>query len=169
MPATDSETSGDKRVALAAVAGAHGVKGEVRLKLFTDSADGLARYDQIYLGGRETRLLSVRDGGKAAIARFEGVADRGAAEALRGQLVEVDRGAMPPLDEGEYYHADLIGLTCFAKDGETVGSVVGVENFGAGDLLEIEKIDGKRALIPFKDSIADQVDARIVLDPEFLA
>ena len=164
MPAAD-----DKRIALAAVAGAHGVKGEVRLKLFTDSADGLALYDRLYLGGQETKLRSVRDGGKAAIARFDGVADRGAAEALRGQLVEVDRDAMPPLDEGEYYHADLIGLTCFDAAGATVGSVVGVENFGAGDLLDVEKVDGKRALIPFKDGIADLVDARIVLDPEFLA
>jgi len=159
----------DKRIALAAVAGAHGVKGEVRLKLFTDSVDGLAQYDRIYLDGKEVKLLSVRDGGKTAIARFEGVNDRGAVEALRGQLVEVDRDAMPPLEEGEYYHADLIGLTCFSKEGETVGSVVGVENFGAGDLLEVEKTDGKRALIPFKDGLADMVDARIVLDPEFLA
>jgi 16S rRNA processing protein RimM len=164
MAATD-----DKRIALAAVAGAHGVKGEVRLKLFTDSADGLAHYGRLYLGGRETRLLSVRDGGKTAVARFDGVADRGGAEALRGQLVEVDRDAMPPLEAGEYYHADLIGLTCFSSAGETVGSVIGVENFGAGDLLEVEKVDGKRALIPFKDGIADLVDARIVLDPEFLA
>ena len=164
MPATD-----DKRIALAAVAGAQGVRGEVRLKLFTDSADGLARYDRIYLGGKEVKLLAVRDGGKAAIARFEGVNDRSAVEALRGQLVEVDRDAMPPLDAGEYYHADLIGLTCFSREGETVGSVVGVDNFGAGDLLDIEKVDGKRALIPFRDGIADLVDARIVLDPEFLA
>ncbi len=164
MPVTD-----EKRIALAAVAGAHGVKGEARLKLFTDSVEGLAHYDRIYLGGKEVKLLSVRDGGKAAIARFEGVNDRGAIEALRGQLVEVDRDAMPPLEEGEYYHADLIGLTCFSKDGETVGSVVGVDNFGAGDLLDIEKVDGKRALIPFKAGIADEVDARIVLDPEFLA
>jgi 16S rRNA processing protein RimM len=97
------------------------------------------------------------------------VADRGGAEALRGQLVEVDRDAMPPLEAGEYYHADLIGLTCFSPAGETVGSVIGVENFGAGDLLEVEKVDGKRALIPFRDGIADLVDARIVLDPAFLA
>ena len=60
----------------------------------------------------ERRLLSVRDGGKDAVARFEGIADRSAAEALRGSLVEVDRSALPPLDEGEYYHADLIGLPC---------------------------------------------------------
>ena len=158
-----------KRVALAAVAGAHGVKGELRLKLFADSPASLALHPRLFVGGRELALSDIRDGGKTAIARFEGIADRSAAEALRGALVEVDRAALPPLGEDEYYHADLIGLTCFAVDGTTVGSVVAVENFGAGDLLDIELTNGKRALIPFKPGIADLIDARIVLDPAFLA
>ncbi|WP_118857312.1 ribosome maturation factor RimM [Sphingomonas mesophila] len=157
-----------KRVALAAVAGAHGVQGEVRLKLFAESAESLARHPRLIVGGVE-RGARVKPDAKGATARFEGIADRSAAEALRGALVEVAREALPPLDKGEYYHADLIGLTCFATDGATVGSVVAVENFGAGDLLEVEKVDGKRALIPFRDGIADLVEARIVLDPEFLA
>lgn len=159
----------DKRVALAAVAGAHGVKGEVRLKLFTDSAASLARHDDIYLGGAQRRLLSVREAGKTAIARFDGIADRSAAEALRGSLVEVDRSALPPLEEGEYYHSDLVGLACVDREGQPVGTVVTVENFGAGDLLEVELPDGKRSLIPFRDGIADLEEGRIVLDPEFLA
>lgn len=158
-----------QRVALAAVAGAHGVKGEVRLKLFADSVDSLAAHQSLFVGGSARKLLSVRDGGKTAIARFDGVGSREAAEALRGQLIEIDRDALPPLEEGEYYYADLIGLTCFDKADNTVGSVVGVENFGAGDLLEVETVDGKRALIPYRDGIADLVDARIVLDPAFLA
>jgi 16S rRNA processing protein RimM len=157
-----------KRIALAAVAGAHGIKGEVRLKLF-GSLDGLAEQKIVHIGGRDLALRQVRAAGKGAIATINGIADRSAAEALRGQLIEVDRSALPPLEEGEYYHADLIGLTCFSKADETVGSVVGVENFGAGDLLEVEKVDGKRSLIPFKAGIADLVDARIVLDPAFLA
>ena len=159
----------DKRVALAAVAGAHGVKGEVRLKLFSDSSAGLASQKKIYVGGVERRLLDVREGGKAAIARFEGISDRSAAEGLRGQLVEVNRSELPPLEEGEYYHADLIGLPCIDRDGEAVGSVVSVENFGAGDLLEVEIAGGRRSLIPYRDGIADLRDGRIVLDPEFLA
>ncbi|QIK95954.1 16S rRNA processing protein RimM [Sphingomonas sp. HDW15A] len=158
-----------KRVTLAAVAGAHGVKGEVRLKLFTDSIDGLACHDKVYLDGRLVALKSVKDSGKTAIARFDGVSDRSAAEALRGSLVEIDRSALPPLEEGEYYHADLIGLTCFSESDDTIGSVVGVENFGAGDLLDIELVSGKRALIPFRDPISRMEGARIVLDPEFLA
>ena len=109
------------------------------------------------------------DGGKTAVARFDGIADRSAAEALRGQLVEVDRSALPPLEVGEYYHADLVGLPCVDGEGQDVGTVAAVENFGAGDLLEIHLPNGRKALIPFKDGIADLVEGRIVLDPDFLA
>jgi 16S rRNA processing protein RimM len=97
------------------------------------------------------------------------VNDRSAAEALRGALVEIDRAALPPLDEGEYYHADLIGLPALDRDGNNIGTVAAVENYGAGDLLEIERENGKRSLIPFRAGIADLEDGRIVLDPEFLA
>jgi 16S rRNA processing protein RimM len=162
-------TAADKRVALAAVAGAHGIKGEVRLKLFSDSVESLARHSRVFIGGRETKLRDVRDSGKTAIARIDGVSDRSAAEALRGQLVEVDRTELPPLEEGEYYHADLVGLPCFDEAGGPAGTVAAVENFGAGDLLEVERLDGKRSLIPFRDPIARLEGDRIVLDPEFLA
>ncbi len=158
-----------RKIPLAAVAGAHGIKGEVRLKLFSDSSESLERHSRLFVGGAPRRLLGVRDSGKGAIARFEGVADRTAAEGLRGSLVEVDRADLPPLGEGEYYHADLIGLACVDREGRALGSVVTVENFGAGDLLEIEHESGHRSLIPFKPGIADLADGWIVLDPEFLA
>ena len=159
----------ERRIALAAVAGAHGIKGEVRLKLFSESIDSLARQESVFVGGCGRRLLGVREGGKAAIARFEGVSDRTEAEKLRGALVEVERSALPPLGEGEYYHADLVGLPCLDRDGKPVGTVVAVENFGAGDLLEVERPDGRRALIPFRAGIADLAGDRIVADPAFLA
>jgi 16S rRNA processing protein RimM len=157
------------RIALAAIAGAHGVKGEVRLKLFSESADSLSHHGKLYVGGAERRLLAIRDSGKTAVARFEGVSDRSAAEALRGSLVEIDRSALPPLEDGEYYHADLIGLAAVDREGKAVGTVVAVENYGAGDLLEIELECGRRSLIPFRDGIADLEDGEIILDPEFLA
>jgi 16S rRNA processing protein RimM len=160
---------GERKIALAAVAGAHGVKGEVRLKLFSDSAESLSAQKKLYVGGAERRLLSIRDSGKTAVARFEGIDDRSAAEALRGSLIEVDRSALPPLEEGEYYHADLIGLPAVDAQGSAVGTVVAAENYGAGDLLEIETDEGKRSLIPFKPGIADLEDGRIILDREFLA
>jgi len=158
-----------KRIALAAVAGAHGVKGELRLKLFTDSIESLKRHGTVFLGGEERKLESVRAGPAGAVARVEGIADRSAAEALRGSLVEVDRSALPPLEEGEYYHSDLIGLPCFDGAGSEVGTVAAVENYGAGDLLEVELEDGGRSLIPFRPGIADLQGGRIVLDREFLA
>jgi 16S rRNA processing protein RimM len=157
------------RIPLAAIAGAHGIKGEVRLKLFSDSPESLSRHPRLLVGGAERRLLSVRAAGKGAVARFDGIADRAAAEQLRGSLVEVDRDALPPLEDGEYYHADLIGMPCVDRDGAAVGTVVAVENFGAGDLLELEKPEGGRALIPFRPGVADLEDERIVLDPDFLA
>ena len=159
----------DKRVALAAVAGAHGVRGEVKLKLFGDSIDSLARQPSLTVGGKPLLLKDVRAGNKTAIARFEGVASREAAEALRGSLVEIDREALPPLEAGEYYHADLIGLPCIDGAGRPVGIVAAIEDFGAGELLDIEKSDGKSSLIPFREGIADLVDGRIILDPDFLA
>jgi 16S rRNA processing protein RimM len=158
-----------KRVALAAVAGAHGIKGEVRLKLFSDSAESLAAHETVSIGGRDYALRQVRAAGKGAIASLEGVGDRSAAEALRGQLLEVYRAALPPLAEGEYYHADLIGMPCVDRQGAAIGTVVAVENYGAGDLLEVELDSGKKALIPFRPGMADLEDGRIVLDPEFLA
>lgn len=157
-----------KRIALAAVAGAHGVKGELRLKLFTDSVENLARHKRIFLGGHECKLESVRTGASGAIARISGIADRSAAEGFRGALVEVDRADLPPLEAGEYYHSDLIGLACFDSGGRAMGTVAGVENYGAGDLLEVETPGGKRSLIPFRSGIADLEDGRIIIDPAFL-
>jgi 16S rRNA processing protein RimM len=159
----------DPQVTLAAVAGAHGLGGEVRLKLFAQGVDSLKRHQILFAGERALTLKSVKPGSAGAIARFAEVADRAAAEALRGMLLTVPRSALPPLEEGEYYHADLIGLPCEDRDGAALGTVVGVENYGAGDLLEIEKQDGKKTLIPFKPGIADLIDGHIAVDPAFLA
>lgn len=159
----------DDQVTLAAIAGAHGIGGEVRLKLFAESAESVARHKQVLVGDRMLTLKFVKAGGGMPIARFAEIGDRSAAEALRGQLLTVPRAALPPLEDGEYYHADIIGLPCESRDGEALGTVMAVENFGAGDLLEIEKPDGKRAMVPFRTGIADLSDGKIVVDPAFLA
>lgn len=157
------------RVTLAAIAGAHGIGGEVRLKLFAEGVDSLARHKVVLVGDRELTLKSLKAGGGTPIARFAEIGDRTAAEGLRGQLVTVPRSALPALEEGEYYHADLIGLRCENAEGELLGAVVSVENFGAGDILEIEKTGGKRAMVPFRPGIADLTGGKIVVDPVFLA
>lgn len=126
-------------VTLAAIAGAHGVRGEVRLKLFGEGAETLRAFSVFTAGDRTLTLKSVRPANQGAVATFAEVNDRGAAEALRGTLLTVPRSALPPLGEGEYYHHDLIGLPCVSTDGQVIGHVIAVENFGAGDILEIEK------------------------------
>lgn len=159
----------EPQVTLAAVAGAHGIGGEVRLKLFAEGLDSLKRHKVVQVGDRTLTLKSVKPGGAGAIARFAEIGDRAGAEALRGLLLTVPRSALPPLEDGEYYHADLVGLPCEDQAGAPLGTVAAVENFGAGDLLEIEKPDGKRALIPFRPGIADLAEGRVVADPAFLA
>ena len=159
----------DSQVTLAAIAGAHGISGEVRLKLFGQGVDSLKPHKHFLAGERALTLVAVKPGGIGAIARFAEIGDRAAAEALRGTLLRVPRSALPPLGEGEYYHADVIGLPCESADGAALGIVVAVENFGAGDILEIEKPDGKLAMIPFRPGIADLEHGRVVADPAFLA
>jgi 16S rRNA processing protein RimM len=157
------------RVILAAVAGAHGVGGELRLKVFAEGLDSLKRHSTLFAGERVLTLTSLKPGSAGAIARFAEISGRTEAEALRGTLLSVPRDALPPLGEGEYYHADLVGLPCESADGNALGTVVAVEDFGAGDLLEIEGPDGKRALVPFRPGIAELAEGRIIADPAFLA
>lgn len=135
----------DRPVTLAVIVGAHGVTGEVRLKLFTED---LKPYPALDAGGRTLTLKSIRPGPNGAVARFAEIVDRNAAEALRGTELTVPRSSLPPLEEGEYYHADLIGLPCTSANGELLGVVVTVENFGAGDILEIERETGKCFMVP---------------------
>lgn len=159
----------EPRVTLAAVAGAHGIAGEVRLKVFAESLASLKRHRQFEAAGRTLTLKSVKPGKPDAIARFAEIASREAAEALRGTVLTVARAELPALGEGEFYHADLIGLPAELPDGGTVGAVVAVENFGAGDILEIEKPDGKRFMVPFRPEAVSEVGERVVIEPSFVA
>jgi len=153
-------------VALAAIAGAHGVGGEVRLKLFAESVDSLTPHKAFEVDGRRLTLKGLREGSQGPIARFAEVTDRNGAEALRGMLLTVPRSALPSLGEGEYYHADLIGLAAHTPEGEALGTVVAVENFGAGDIVEIERSGGARFMVPMH---AVTIEAgRLVIDPVFL-
>jgi len=157
----------DKPVMLAAIAGAHGVTGEVRLKLFGEGVSTLKRHKSFTDGA--LTLKSLRDDGKGgAVARFAEISDRNAAEALRSTLLTVPRSALPPLEEGEYYHADLIGLEAVSDTGEALGTVVAVENFGAGDILEIERPEGKRFMVPMtKFAVPEWNDERLVIATGF--
>lgn len=165
----------DKTVTLAAVAGAHGVTGEVRLKLFAESADSLKRHKS-YNNGTLT-LKSLRPTKDGAIARFTEVTDRNMAEKLRSTLLTVPRDALPELGEDEYYFADLLGLRCVSTEGADLGTCVAVENFGAGDVLEIqlpptEGKPGKKFMVPMNAKAVpewgDEADGLIVIDAAFV-
>jgi len=159
----------DKPVVLAAVTGAHGVTGEVRLKLFGEGVAALRRYSAF--NDSSLTLKKLRDDNKGgAIARFEEVTDRNGAEKLRGTELTVPRSALPELEEGEYYHADLIGLPAVSESGAPLGTVGAVENYGAGDILEIEKADGKRFMVPMRADAVPEWDAeRVVISEAYAA
>ncbi|WP_374405353.1 ribosome maturation factor RimM [Pelagerythrobacter sp.] len=158
----------DRPVTLAAVIGAHGVAGEVRLKLLGDGLDTLKGHKAFNDGA--LTLSKVRSDNKGgAIARFAEVPDRTAAERLRGTALTVPRTALPPLAEGEYYHADLLGLPAISDTGDPVGTVVAVENYGATDLIEIEKPDSKRFMAPLTaDAVPEWNAERLVIASAFV-
>lgn len=159
----------NRPVTLAAIAGAHGVRGEVRLKLFGEGAEALRAFSVFGAGGRTLTLKSVRPANQGAVATFAEITDRSGAEALRGTILTVPRSALPPLGEGEYYHHDLIGLACVSTDGAAIGQVVAVENFGAGDILEIEKPGGKRFMVPMHArAVPAWTDDGVTIDAAFV-
>lgn len=163
MAATD-------RVCVGVIGGVHGVRGIVKVKPFTaDPADVVAYGPLTDASGRRViglKLLSKHKG--QWLARVDGVDDRNAAEALRGTELYVDRGRLPAADEDEFYHADLIGLTAVGTDGQAVGTVRAVHDFGAGDILEIVGAGGPPLMLPFTREAVPEIDLsgrRLVIDP----
>ena len=130
----------------------------MKLKLFTDDLSAFRSFN----GGTLT-IKSLRGN----IARFAEIADRTAAEKLRGTALTVPRSTLPPLEEGEYYHHDLIGLPAVSTDGTALGSVVAVENFGAGDVLEVERPNRKRFMVPMRPEAVPEWGERVVIDAAF--
>lgn len=157
----------DKPVTLAAITGAHGVAGEVRLKLFGEGFDAIKPHKS-FNGGALT-LSKIRSDNKGgAIARFGEIANRTDAEALRGTVLTVPRSALPTLDEGEFYYSDLLGLPVVTDAGDHVGHVCAVEHFGATEIVEIEKPDGKKFMVPLtKQAVPEWDSERLVVSADF--
>ncbi|PWB78670.1 MAG: 16S rRNA processing protein RimM [Methylocystaceae bacterium] len=140
---------------------AHGVRGEIRLQSFTADPAAIASYGPLFdeSGARRFVISSLRSLGKDIfVARLEGVADRTGAEALTGLELYVPREALPAPDEDEFYLADLEGLRAETSSGEMLGHVIGVRNFGAGDILEIQPPEGETILLPFTKAVVPIVD-----------
>ena len=141
----------------------HGIKGEVRLKSFTADPLAVATYGPLAAeDGRTFELASARPAAGTSpemlVVRINGVTDRNAAEALNGIRLSIPFDRLPPPGEDEFYHADLIGLRAVTPDGEILGMIVAVPNFGAGDLVEIAPAEGASVLIPFSDAHVPAVD-----------
>jgi 16S rRNA processing protein RimM len=154
-------TANARRILLGRIVAAHGIRGDVVIESYTGVPADIAAYGPLATegGGKPLTITVVRATPKGVIARVSGVADRNGAEALRGTALYAARDQLPPAQEGEYYHADLVGLRAEDESGATIGSVVAMQNYGAGDLLEV-RLEGERAteLIPFTDTFVPIVD-----------
>jgi 16S rRNA processing protein RimM len=157
------------RVLLGVVAAAHGIKGEVKVKTFTESPQALGAYGPVTTEqGRTLEIVQLRPTKRdEAVVRFAGLSDRNAAEELRGAQLSVPRAALPPPEDGAFYHADLVGLRAEDRSGSVLGKVLGVHNFGAGDVLEIEFTAGGTEFVAFADPhvpVVDVAGGRIVIE-----
>ena len=159
------------KVCVGAIAGAFGVKGEVRLKSFTADPEDLAAYGPLQTedGAQSFDVTLTGQTKGALVGRLSGVATKEVADRLKGLRLYVDRAKLPDPEDGEYYHADLIGLEVFDTGGDPLGRVKAVLNHGASDLLEIDRKDGGASvLLPFTQDAVPTVDlsaGRIVADP----
>ena len=142
----------DNRICLGAIVGVHGVRGEVKVKSFTEYAEDIDQYGPVEneAGTRKFEIKVVGHSKDLLRVKIKGLDDRNEALALKGTGFYVSKDVLPELEEEEFYHADLIGLDVKTEASEVVGEVVGVYNFGAGDMLEIKlKEDGKSEMLPF--------------------
>ena len=152
------DTARDK-VCLGVIAGAQGVRGQVRVKSFTAQPEDVAAYGPLMdRAGRPFKLRATGMTRGLVVASIDGVTDRNAAEALRGTELFVERGRLPATEDDEFYHADLLGLAVAAPDGSAIGTVRAVHDFGAGDMLEIALAEGGTTVVPFTHACVPEID-----------
>ena len=170
MPASAPETV-QNRVCVGQFAGAHGVRGLVRIRSFTEEPMRVASYGPVEdeAGTRHFRITAKSMAKGGVIAEVEGIGDRDAAQLLNGTRLYVSRDRLPPIEAAdEFYQADLIGCAAFDKDGDELGIVHAVHDFGAGILLEVRRTGSEALLLPFNEDVVPEIDIqarRIVVDP----
>ncbi|MBS0234353.1 MAG: ribosome maturation factor RimM [Proteobacteria bacterium] len=150
-----------RRILIAEIAGAHGIRGDVLVRTYTETPEAVAAYGPLTdaAGQRSFSLRVVRVTPKGVVARLNGIDDRNGAEPLRGTKLYVERAKLPETGAAEFYHADLIGLRAISGDGSPLGEIVAVQNFGAGDLLELKPLEGPETeFIPFGDEWVPKID-----------
>ena len=158
------------KVCIAQIGAAHGIRGEVRVKLFAEDPDALFDYGPLETadGSRRFEFLSARESKTIFVCRIKGLTNRNDVEALNGVRLYVDRDALPELDEEEFYHSDLIGLEARLEDGTSLGSIVAIHDFGAGDVLDVSPKRGKGYYIPFTRAVVPEVkvsEGYVLVDP----
>lgn len=156
-----TQSHDDRRILLGQITGAHGIRGDIIIRTFTADPVDIASYGALtdHDGGNPLVVTVFRVSNKGIVARVKGVGDRNAAEALKGRELYVLRAKLPAANDSEYYHADLIGLDAVTTDGTPFGRVIAVQNFGAGDLLEIRTREGRDTeFIPFTNACVPDVD-----------
>ena len=159
-----------KSVVIAEIGAAHGVRGEVRVKAHTADPLAVADYGPLHDSrGTIFRIKSLRHlKDDMLVVSFEGLTDRTAAEKLNRTKLHVDRSALPPPDEDEFYHADLIGLAVETTAGEAIGTVVAVANFGADDLLDVRRPGKPSVYVPFTRAVVPTLDfaaGKAIIEP----
>jgi len=160
------------RICVAQIGAAHGIRGEVRLRSFTEDPMAITAYGPLESedGTRRFEIEALRPAKDHFVARLAGVPDRDAAEKLTNLKLYVSRDRLPPIEDDEtFYHADLIGLAAVTPDGTALGTVTAIHNFGAGDLIEVRRFAGGESLIvPFTEETVPEVDiaaGRLTLVP----
>ena len=156
-------------VCVARIGAAHGVRGAVKLWTFTDDPLAVRDYGPLMTkdGARQFEVTHVREAKDHLVATLKGVTTRDDAERLNGLELYVPRDRLPETDDGEYYHADLIGLAAVNAADEPLGRVVAIHNFGAGDIIEIAPAKGATMLLPFTNAVVPTVDVaggRVVIE-----
>lgn len=153
--------SDKSRVLIGRIGAPHGVRGEVLIQSYAEDPAAIASYGPLETedGTRRIELSIVRSTPKGLVARIAGIADRNGVEALKGLALYVERSRLPAAAKDEFYRADLIGLRAVDPDGQTLGTIIAVDNYGAGDILEL-RLEGAREteLIPFADAYVPSVD-----------
>lgn len=158
------------RICVARIGAAHGVRGELRLWPFTEDPLAVMTYGPLTTkdGARTFEIVRARQTKDHLVATLKGVTSRNDAERLNGIELYIARDALPPTDDDEYYHADLIGLAAVRADDSEIGKVVAMHNFGAGDIIEIGTFKGPSLMLPFSNAVVTHVDlavGRIVVEP----
>ena len=156
------------RICVAQIGAAHGIRGEVRLRSFTEDPAAITSYGPLESedGARRFTIEALRPAKDHFVARLAGVADRDAAARLTNLKLYIARDTLPPIDEDDtFYHADLVGLAAVTPSGAAFGTVTAVLNFGAGDILEIKPVSGEHLLLPFTDTTVPKIDmqARVLV------